>query len=44
LVTARWAAICRTDGTNAVGDHVVNCRMNMGDAMMMVDAASGGRG
>jgi hypothetical protein len=34
VVAASWAAIRRT-ATNADGDHVVNRRMNMADAMML---------
>jgi hypothetical protein len=34
-VTARWAAIRRTGTTNADGNHVINRRMNTGDAMML---------
>jgi hypothetical protein len=33
-VTARWAAIRRTAG---VGDHIINRRMSVGDAMLVLD-------
>src|SRR4029077_307131 len=38
--TARWTTGGRTAATNGLGNRVINCRMNMGDATMLARGRS----